>query len=248
MRAAPLAVLEQREAQRGKRAMVGATIAAASQTDDVRRSGMDSKFDSNTADVLVDGIALEQGAGYDYERTGKQRRTNIRWIESGSGPEATQRDPDGHPDCRHIRFLLSDLVLAPAPRPEFLNSPRKLARWPFVLLLAFFVIQFSVGLISAPGRPEETIGATAALLLDLLQLPVGILIVVQCFFIKDILEEHLMGPEVSAPSSLFSNEAKLSGAMTFFFTIFYLQHVINREVLQPPPVASPSLDPAPEIA
>jgi uncharacterized protein DUF4234 len=129
-----------------------------------------------------------------------------------------------------------------------LNSPRKLARWPFVLFITFFVIQFSVGLITGSGRPEDAIGATAALLLDLLQLAMGILIVVQCFFIKDILEEHLMGPEVSAPSSVFSNEAKLSGAMTFVFTIFFLQHVINREVLQPPSVASRSLDPAPEIA
>jgi len=95
--------------------------------DGARAAGsIDGKFDSNTADVFVDGTALvRQGAGYDYNRTGEQGRTNVRWIESGNCPEATQRDPNDHPDCRHTRFLLSDLVLAPAPRLEFLELATK---------------------------------------------------------------------------------------------------------------------------
>jgi len=121
-----------------------------------------------------------------------------------------------------------------------LNSPRKLAIWPLILLLAVFVIEFSVGLISGPRPPEEIIGTTAALFLDVLQLAVGILIVVQCFFIKDILEDHLLGPEESAPRTIFADQAKLSGVMTLIFTIFYLQHGINRVVQQPARVADNS--------
>jgi len=112
-----------------------------------------------------------------------------------------------------------------------LNSPRKLGTWPFALFLGMFVIQFIVAFVSAPARPEETIGAGWVALLDLVHLAVGILMLVECFFIKDILEDHLTGPEASAPSPLFGSEVKLSGLMTFFFTIFYLQHVINRDIL-----------------
>src|ERR1700704_3187925 len=64
-----------------------------------------------------------------------------------------------------------------------LDSPRKLRRWPFVIFLAFFVLQFIVGLASGSAPPEQTIGAGASLLLTFLQLAIGILMVVQCFFI-----------------------------------------------------------------
>jgi hypothetical protein len=61
---------------------------------------------------------------------------------------------------------------------------------------------------------------------------VAILVLVQCFFIKDILEDHLRGPEENEPSPLSSmSQANLSGLMTFVFTIFYLQYIINRDIL-----------------
>lgn len=119
-------------------------------------------------------------------------------------------------------------------RPGALNrldSPRKLRRWPFAVFIAFVVLQFIVDLVSAPGRPEQTIGEGAALLLSLAQLAVGILMVVECFFIKDILEDHLLGPEDTISSSILIDRVKLSGLMTFFFQIFYLQYVINRHIV-----------------
>jgi hypothetical protein len=52
--------------------------------------------------------------------------------------------------------------------------------------------------------------------------------------LKDILEDHLAGPEDDVSQSLFVERVKLSGLMTFFFQMFYLQYVINRYVAGPP--------------
>jgi hypothetical protein len=117
-----------------------------------------------------------------------------------------------------------------------LDSPRKLQRWPFLLLLAFFVFQMILAIASDPARPEATVGE-GSLLFSLVRLAAAILIVVQCFIIKDILEDHLAGPDDILSSSILSDRVKLSGLMTFFFQIFYLQYVINRHIAgsQPQP-------------
>jgi hypothetical protein len=92
-----------------------------------------------------------------------------------------------------------------------------------------------VSIASGSAPPEQTIGAGAALLLSLAQLAVGILMVVQCFFIRNILEDHLAGPEDTFSSSILSDTVKLSALLTFFFQIFYLQHVINRYIVESRP-------------
>jgi len=123
-----------------------------------------------------------------------------------------------------------------------LDSPRKLSSWPFLLFLAFFIVAFIVGAISGSASQEEVIGAQASVLLDFSQLAVGVLVIVQCFFIKDILEDHLRGPEGGTPMPISMREANLSGLMTFLFTIFYLQHIINRDILSRLPEASSVAD------
>lgn len=50
-------------------------------------------------------------------------------------------------------------------------------------------------------------------------------------FIKDILEDHLAGPDDNVSSSILSDSVRLSAVMTFFFGIFYLQHVMNRYIV-----------------
>ena len=100
-----------------------------------------------------------------------------------------------------------------------LNSPKKLAAWPFILLLVFLVSQIVLALASDPAAPQDQV-STGGLIFRLMRLAIGLLIVVQCFFIKDILEDHLSGHEA----------LPLSPIMTFFFQAFYLQHVINRHV------------------
>jgi hypothetical protein len=108
-----------------------------------------------------------------------------------------------------------------------LDSPRKLQRWPFLLALAFFVFQIILAIASDPAKP---IG-NGSLLFSFVRLAVALLIVVQCFIIKDILEDHLAGPGDTTSSSVLSDGVRLSGLMTFFFQIFYLQHVINRHIV-----------------
>ena len=109
-----------------------------------------------------------------------------------------------------------------------LDSPRKLRLWPFVTYVAWFVVQFVVAFAVAPRTLGQAFGEGAALGFNVVQLAVGILMLVQSFFTKDILEDHLAGPGDDVPSPLFADTVKLSGVMTFFFQIFYLQYVINR--------------------
>ena len=109
-----------------------------------------------------------------------------------------------------------------------LDSPRKLRLWPFVVFIAWFVVQFILGIAAGSATPAQAFGEGATMLLNLIQLAVAILLVVQSFFTKDILEDHLAGPGDQVPNPLLVDSVKLSGVMTFFFQIFYLQYVINR--------------------
>ena len=111
-----------------------------------------------------------------------------------------------------------------------LDSPRKLRLWPFVVFIAWFAFQFIAGIAAGSAPRGRPIGEGAALFLNLLQFAVAILMVVQSFFIKDILEDHLAGPGDQVPNPLLVDTVKLSGLMTFLFQIFYLQHVINRYI------------------
>jgi hypothetical protein len=111
-----------------------------------------------------------------------------------------------------------------------LDSPRKLRLWPFLFFIGCFVFQFLVGIASGPAAPEQAIGAEASLVLSLVQLAAGIVMLVQSFFTKQILEDHLAGPADQVPNPLFVETVQLSGVMTFFFQIFYLQYVINRHI------------------
>jgi hypothetical protein len=111
-----------------------------------------------------------------------------------------------------------------------LDSPRKLRLWPFVIFITWFVFQFIVGIATGSATRVQAIGEGAALLLNLVQLAVGILMLVQSFVTKDILEDHFVGPEDHIPNPLLVDTVKLSGVMTFLFQIFYLQYVINRYI------------------
>ena len=120
-----------------------------------------------------------------------------------------------------------------------LDSPRKLQRWPLLIALAFFAFQIILAIASDPARPDQAIGA-GAFLFSLVRLGVALLIVVQCFIIKDILEDHLAGPGDAISTSIRSDSVSLSGLMTFFFQIFYLQYVINRHIAGSQPQADVS--------
>jgi hypothetical protein len=110
-----------------------------------------------------------------------------------------------------------------------LNSPKKLAAWPLVLLTAWFAIQLGLGFMEGIRPAEEVIGAGGRLFVSLLQFPIGILMIIQTFRVKDMIEDHAMPETGSEP--MFVERVQLSGLMTFFFSIFYLQWAINRYVV-----------------
>jgi hypothetical protein len=110
-----------------------------------------------------------------------------------------------------------------------LNSSRKLALWPLLLMAAVNAIQIVIGLVAGETPVAELIGPSSAMLLTAIQFAVGILMIVQSFRIKDMIEDHAT-PETES-GSMFSEQVQLSGLMTFFFSIFYLQWAINRYIV-----------------
>ena len=93
---------------------------------------------------------------------------------------------------------------------NWLDSPRKLQRWPFAVALAWLLILLILVIAASPAPIEQVVGDRGGLLLDFARLAVAILMLVQCFVTKDILEDHLAGPENHVPNPLFSNDASRS--------------------------------------
>ena len=112
-----------------------------------------------------------------------------------------------------------------------LDSRRKLPLWPLLMFAAYFGLQVVLAVLVGDASPEQVWGPEVAMGLSLLQLAVGILMLVQCFAIKDIIEDHAQGPDTETERGLFNPRVKLSGLMTFFFSIFYLQYAINKYVV-----------------
>jgi hypothetical protein len=110
-----------------------------------------------------------------------------------------------------------------------LNSPTKIALWPLLLLASLYMVNFARGFVRGivpEGQPVP--GELAA---ALFQLGVAIVLIVQSFKVKAIIEDHVAPDPHSGP--MFGAHVTLSGVMTFFFSIFYLQWAINRYVLAP---------------
>lgn len=111
-----------------------------------------------------------------------------------------------------------------------LNSPRKLSVWALVALTALFAFQFVLGIVEGAAPEEQLFGPGAQLVVSLFQLTVSIYLLLQTFKIKAMIEDHAEPAAQSAP--MFAAErVKLSGVMTFFFSVFYLQWAINRYVV-----------------
>lgn len=113
-----------------------------------------------------------------------------------------------------------------------LNSDRKLALWPLLLFAALFVIQMGLGFAAGLNEGEEVIGEDGQMLVALFQLGVGLLMLFQTFKVKGMIEDHAT-PEGES-TQMFAEHVRLSGLMTFFFTLFYLQWAINRYVIDAP--------------
>ena len=109
-----------------------------------------------------------------------------------------------------------------------LNSNAKLPMWPLLLMVALFFVQFFVGLAEGAASGEG-VGQGADAVAVIFQLLVAIVMLVMTFRVKDMIEDHAAPHADSGP--MFVNHVKLSGLMTFFFSIYYLQWAINRYVV-----------------
>jgi hypothetical protein len=116
------------------------------------------------------------------------------------------------------------------PALNRLNSPRKLPLWPPLLVVVLWMIQFRVGFLTQTNPGVEVISPAASTLLMLFQFAVWLIMIIQTFTIKHIIEDHAATTDGdSGPIS--GGQVQLSGLMTFFFSIFYLQWAINRYVI-----------------
>lgn len=106
-----------------------------------------------------------------------------------------------------------------------LNSPVKVPLWPLLLVIVMYAVQFVVAFLQESGGIDPGVELFASMF----QIGVGITMIVQAFRAKNIIEDHAAPAPESGPS--FGTEVKLSGLMTFFFSIFYLQWAINKYVI-----------------
>jgi hypothetical protein len=106
-----------------------------------------------------------------------------------------------------------------------LGSPRKLKAWPFVTAICLLAIQIPIELLATTDGGQS--------LFDLVNLVWTGFFIWQAFRIKRILEDHLFAGAADLPGGVRADAWELSGVFTFFFTIFYLQHVINCRLLDP---------------
>jgi hypothetical protein len=106
-----------------------------------------------------------------------------------------------------------------------LDSTRKLNVWPFITATCVLAIQIPAELFVLTDGVQP--------LSDALNLVWTVFFIWQAFRTKRILEDHLFAVAGDLPSGVRARASKLSGVLTVFFTIFYLQHVINRQALEP---------------
>jgi hypothetical protein len=95
-----------------------------------------------------------------------------------------------------------------------LGSATKLALWPFTLVLAYELVTLAFT-VSSPPLPQSAEPSVNELVLVGIRLAVAVLMLIQTFRVRDILEDHLH------PSR------DVSALVTFLFGTFYLQHKIN---------------------
>jgi hypothetical protein len=110
-----------------------------------------------------------------------------------------------------------------------LNSFSKIPIWPLLLMVALFAIQSFMGIVEGGSSDGEGFSENTETLVIIFQFVVGIAMLIMAFRVKDIIEEHASPDPDSGAMSV--EHVKLSGLMTFFFSIFYLQWAINRYVV-----------------
>jgi hypothetical protein len=111
-----------------------------------------------------------------------------------------------------------------------LDSPKKLQLWPLITFSAVFAVEMIVSVAAEPLTLEEAFGLLPVVVLTLARYATGILMIVQGFRVKDMLEDHLTPPTDGSVPMLFNERVQLSGLATFFLSIYDLQYSINKHL------------------
>jgi hypothetical protein len=149
-----------------------------------------------------------------------------------AAPKARVADPE--PDFHGLFTIITLGLYYPVwwfrrrPGLNRLNSPRKLSIWPLLAMALVWAILIIFSMVEG-AAPGAVAGTGADSVLSLFQLAVGIVMIFQSFRIKEMIEDHATPDAHSGP--MFAERVQLSGVMTFFFSIFYLQWAINRYVV-----------------
>lgn len=113
-----------------------------------------------------------------------------------------------------------------------IEAPYKVWAWPPLLLFGLVAFQFVAAVVrgvTTPGVVEPGLLEGGA---QILRIGVGIVLLVQMFFVKSILEDQL-AEQAGHDNRFDASFRTLSSVMTFFFSVFYLQYVINRDIVRP---------------
>jgi len=112
-----------------------------------------------------------------------------------------------------------------------MKTSRRLNSWPFVTAVVFALVRlFLSGATFGLSRVEFTSHSFVGPLVTWGALAVTILMVFQCFLVKHMIEDHIMGDTDSILRRL-AESVRLSRVLTLFLGIFYLQYVINQRVV-----------------
>ena len=120
---------------------------------------------------------------------------------------------------------------------NLLHANRKLELWPFSLVFAYQTVSLCMAIFwSWPSLEDESTGGVLWMLFRLI---LGILMMIQTFFVKNIIEDHL-APVAQDELGLANPPVRLSGLLTFVLGTFYLQYHINANLDRLRPAATPA--------
>lgn len=138
-------------------------------------------------------------------------------------------------------LLLTLFTLGLYPRVWFLrrrsalnrlDSTRKLRAGPLWTMIGLWVLDLAISASTVGLDVYDADYSDAQWIRLLLQVTTAVLYIYQTFAVRQILNDHLAAAtDQRAP--VLAEASQVHPVMAFFFSVFYLQHAINRDDIQP---------------
>ena len=106
-----------------------------------------------------------------------------------------------------------------------LDSPTELRMWPFLMYGGYFVLEFITAFM-VEFAPDHANARELAMFVTGLRMITSIVMIVQCFVVRSILEDHLAGPDdaVSYPERSGAGEALRTHDLLFPHLLLTMGH------------------------